>query len=163
MSGGRRARERADAAAAVAVRAAAAAAAGVPPGAGRWARARRRFRRRALLWGLLIGHVLREWSFHGVEALVRSPARRALRVGRRFGDDTLAYFTERLDPAPTRAALAATVRRAKRNKAFETAALDRAGGRRDGGRARPHGGLCVCHPRARRRGQAAATSITGVW
>ena len=30
-----------------------------------------------LLWGLLIGHVLREWSFHGVEALVRSPARRA--------------------------------------------------------------------------------------
>lgn len=74
----------------------------------------------ALVWGLLIGHILREWSYHGVEALVRSPARRALPVARRFGDDALAYVTERLDPAPTRAALAATVRQAKRNKAFET-------------------------------------------
>ena len=72
-----------------------------------------------LLWALLIGQVLREWSFHGVEALVRSPARRALRVAQRFGDDALGYFTERLDPGPTRAALAATVRRAKRNKAFD--------------------------------------------
>src|SRR2546425_13368085 len=41
-----------------------------------------------------------------------------LPVSRGFGDDALAYFTERLDPGPTRAALAATVRRAKRNKAF---------------------------------------------
>jgi hypothetical protein len=72
----------------------------------------------ALLWALLVGHVLREWSFHGVEALVRSPARRALRVTRSFGDDALAYFTERLDPAATRQAVAATVRRAKRNKAL---------------------------------------------
>src|SRR6266851_5583760 len=72
----------------------------------------------ALGWALVVGQVLREWSFHGVEALVRSPARRALRVARAFGDDALAYFTERLDPGPTRAALAATVRRAKRNKAF---------------------------------------------
>jgi len=71
-----------------------------------------------LLWALLVGQVLREWTFHGLEALVRSPARRALRVGRSFGDDALAYFTERLDPEPTRRALAATVRRAKRNKAF---------------------------------------------
>jgi hypothetical protein len=72
----------------------------------------------ALAWALTLGQVLRECSFHAVEALVRSPARRALRVGRGFGDDTLAYFTERLDPGPTRRALAATVRRAKRNKAF---------------------------------------------
>lgn len=71
-----------------------------------------------LVWALVLGQVLRECSFHGVEALVRSPARRALRVARRFGDDTLAYFTERLDPGPTRTALGATVRRAKRNKAF---------------------------------------------
>ena len=71
-----------------------------------------------LVWALLVGHVLREWTFHGLEALVRSPARRALRVPRRFGDDTLAYFTERLDPAATRQAAAATVRRAKRNKAL---------------------------------------------
>jgi len=54
-----------------------------------------------------------------VEALVRSPARRALGVGRGFGDDALAYFTERLAPGPTRQALAATARRAKRNKAFD--------------------------------------------
>jgi len=72
-----------------------------------------------LLWAVLVGHVLREASFHGVEALVRSPARRALRVARRFGDDTLAYFTQRLDPGPTRQALAATIRQAKRNKAFD--------------------------------------------
>ena len=71
-----------------------------------------------LVWALVLGQVLRECSFHGVEALVRSPARRALRVARHFGDDALAYFTERLDPGPTRTALGATVRRAKRNKAF---------------------------------------------
>jgi hypothetical protein len=41
-------------------------------------------------------------------------------VHRGFGDDTLAYFTERLNPAPTRLALAATLRKAKRNKAFDT-------------------------------------------
>ncbi len=72
----------------------------------------------ALLWGLLIGQVLRECAFHGVEALVRSTARRTLGVSTAFGDDALAYFTERLNPAPTRAALARTVRQAKRNKAF---------------------------------------------
>jgi hypothetical protein len=71
-----------------------------------------------LLWGLLIGRILREYAFHGVEALVRSPARRALGVGRPFSDDALGYFTERLAPAPTRAALARTVGQAKRNKAF---------------------------------------------
>jgi hypothetical protein len=72
----------------------------------------------ALVWGLVIGHILREDTFAGVEALVRSTARRALRVSRRFGDDALAYFTERLDPAPTRAAVAGILRRGKRNKAF---------------------------------------------
>ncbi len=72
----------------------------------------------ALLWGLVIGHVLREDAFAGVEALVRSAARRALRVARGFSDDTLAYFTERLDPGPTRAALVGVLRRAKRNKAL---------------------------------------------
>lgn len=36
-----------------------------------------------------------------------------------FSDDTLAYFTEGLDPEVTRPALAATLRHAKRNKAFE--------------------------------------------
>lgn len=73
----------------------------------------------ALLWSLLIGQLLREYAFHALEALVRSTARRALGVSTSFGDDALGYFTERLDPAPTRAALAATLRRAKRHKAFE--------------------------------------------
>jgi len=72
-----------------------------------------------LLWALLIGHVLRQYAFHAVEALVRSPARRWLGVSAAFGDDALGYFTERLNPASTRAALAATLRRAKRNKAFD--------------------------------------------
>jgi hypothetical protein len=51
------------------------------------------------------------------EALVGSTARRNLAVSQAFGDDSLGYFTERLDPAPTRAALAAVLHRAKRNKA----------------------------------------------
>jgi Transposase DDE domain len=72
-----------------------------------------------LLWSLLIGYLLRESSFHAVEALVCSKARRSLGVGRNFGDDALAYFTERLDPEPTRRALADALSQAKRNKAFD--------------------------------------------
>jgi hypothetical protein len=72
-----------------------------------------------LLWALLLGRVLREYSFHAVEALVHSSARRALQVATAFGDDALSYFTERLPAAPTRAALAAVLRQAKRHKAFD--------------------------------------------
>jgi hypothetical protein len=72
-----------------------------------------------LLWALLIGQVLREWSFAAIEALVRSPARRALAVARGFSDDTLGYFTERLRPERTRQALAAVLQQAKRNKGFD--------------------------------------------
>ena len=50
---------------------------------------------------------------------MRSSARRALGIARRFGDDALAYFTERLDPAPTRTALLSILRRAKRGKTFD--------------------------------------------
>jgi hypothetical protein len=71
-----------------------------------------------LLWSLLIAQLLRAWAFHAIESLV-AMARRALAVSCSFGDDTLAYFTERLHPGPTRAALLGVVRRAKRNKAFE--------------------------------------------
>lgn len=74
---------------------------------------------RQLVWSVLIGSVLRETSFHAVEALICSKARRALQVGREFGDDALAYFTERLDPSPTRMALASALSQAKRNKAFD--------------------------------------------
>ena len=48
---------------------------------------------------------------------------RQLGLSTRFGDDTLGYFTERLNVAPTRSALASVVRRAKRNKAFQDSAL----------------------------------------
>ena len=74
---------------------------------------------RRLLWAMLISRLLRETSFHAVEQLVRSSACRALCVSTSFGDDALGYFTERLDPGPTRAALRDAVRLAKRNKAFD--------------------------------------------
>ncbi|MFN3743017.1 MAG: hypothetical protein ACK4VW_10200 [Anaerolineales bacterium] len=66
--------------------------------------------------------MLREYSFHGVEALARL-ARQALDISTVFGDDTLGYFTERLDPTPTRMALAQAALRAKRNKAFASSAF----------------------------------------
>lgn len=72
---------------------------------------------RALVWGLVIGHILREDAFAGVDALIRGAAR-ALAVGRRFSHDTLAYVTARMDPGPTRAALSRIARQAKRNKAL---------------------------------------------
>jgi hypothetical protein len=67
-----------------------------------------------------MGQLLRACNFLAVERLVRSSARHALAVCQSFGDDALAYFTERLDPTFTRAALAQVLRQAKRNKAFET-------------------------------------------
>lgn len=73
----------------------------------------------ALVWSLLIGQLLRACNFLAVERLVRSSARPALAVSQSFGDDALAYFTERLDPSFTRDALARVLRQAKRNKAFE--------------------------------------------
>jgi len=73
---------------------------------------------RTLLWSMLIARLLREISFHAVEQLVHSCCR-ALCVPQSFGDDALGYFTERLDPAVTRAALIGVLHRAKRNKAFQ--------------------------------------------
>lgn len=86
------------------------------PGDGR---ARPQIPARHLVWSILIGCVLRESSFHAVEALIGSKARRALDVGHAFGDDALAYFTERLAPKPTRDALCTALSQAKRNKAFD--------------------------------------------
>jgi hypothetical protein len=72
-----------------------------------------------LLWSLLIARILREIGFHAVEQLVHSAHCASLGVQQAFGDDALGYFTERLNPAVTRAALVRTLHRAKRNKAFE--------------------------------------------
>lgn len=73
-----------------------------------------------LLWAMVIGTILRKNSHHGLEALARGQARSSLKIGRQFGDDALAYFTERLDPDPLRQALAGVLRQAKRNKAFDS-------------------------------------------
>ena len=73
----------------------------------------------ALLWGLIMGVLLRRVAFAGIEALVGSRARRALDVSPRFGDDALGYFTARLDPEVTRRGAVTAVRQAKRHKAFD--------------------------------------------
>jgi hypothetical protein len=74
---------------------------------------------RTLIWSWLIGCILRECSFHGVEFLARSRAKRGLGIGRGFSDDTLAYFTERLSLDTVRRALASVLRAVKRGKAFD--------------------------------------------
>lgn len=71
-----------------------------------------------LVWALLMARLLRVPSFYGLEGLVHL-ASGPLGVRTSFGDDTLAYFTERLSVARLRQALVALLRRAKRNKAFE--------------------------------------------
>jgi hypothetical protein len=72
-----------------------------------------------LLGALLAGRWLRETSFFAIEQLVSDAGPRRLGLQAGFGDDTLSYFTERLNPAHTRQALIDTLHRAKRNKAFE--------------------------------------------
>jgi len=72
-----------------------------------------------LLWALLLGQWLRQTSFFAIEQLVNDAGPRKLGLQTGFGDDALSYFTERLDPAPTRQALIEVLHRAKRNKAFE--------------------------------------------
>lgn len=100
---------------------------------------------KALVWAQLIGWILRECSFHAIEALVRSSSS-ALGVSHRFGDDALSYFTERLDPAPTRTALVTILKQTKRNKAFDDSAF--IGFAIDGtGAARCRDqGCAMCHP-----------------
>lgn len=107
----------------------------------------------ALLWAMLIGTLLRENSYHAVQWWARSKARRRLGVSQRFSNDALAYFAERLDPEPTRIALATAVRRAKRNKAFERCryiglALDGSTGGRCSER-----GCELCHPILNEQGE----------
>ena len=81
-------------------------------------RTRPQIRATDLVWAQLSCQILQKTSFHDVERLVRSGAARELTLNRVFSEDSLAYFNARLDPQPTRAALAATAKRAKRNKVF---------------------------------------------
>jgi len=101
---------------------------------------------RDLVWALPIRTLLQAPSFAQTGWLVHSPARSALGVSCGFGDDALAYFTKRLDPEVTRKALAAVLKQAKRNKAFENRA--RIGLALDGtGAGYTHKAPCaLCHP-----------------
>jgi hypothetical protein len=100
-----------------------------------------------LYWSLQIGQILRVSSFHGVEALVGSVPPGSLKVAVKFSDDTLDYFTERLDPDVTRQAAAQAILRAKRNKAFDgTAFIGLAIDGTSGGHCRDqHCSLCRPH------------------
>lgn len=106
---------------------------------------RARIPARDLMWAQVAAEILRDGSFHAIERLVCSTARRGMGVASRFGDDALGYFTERQDLSAVRAALGAVVRRAKRNKAFDGAR--RVGLAIDGtGVARCEQGRCeLCH------------------
>ena len=74
---------------------------------------------RDIVWAVVLGRILRVPSFFRLEWLVHSPVRAEMGVQTPFGDDALGYCTERMDPEATRVALAAALRQAKRNKAFE--------------------------------------------
>jgi hypothetical protein len=74
---------------------------------------------RVLLWALLVGRMLRQCSFLGVEQTVQAAGCRALGLQQPFSNDALNYFVERLDPSVTRQHLLAVLRQAKRNKAFQ--------------------------------------------
>src|SRR3974390_715875 len=110
----------------------------------------------ALLWALLLGQILRQSSFHAVEALVRSSARRNLSIAAPFCDDTLGYFTERLDPGPTRKALLSLIHGAKRNKAFDDCRWIGVAIDGTGAGWRTHQGCPLCRPQ-----QKAAKQIQG--
>jgi Transposase DDE domain len=99
-----------------------------------------------LVWAVVIGHILRVVSFLRLEWWAHSCARAEWGVQHRFGDDVLAYCAERMDPETTRVALAAALRQAKRNKAFENSrfiglALDGTGAGRTYKEPCP-----LCHP-----------------
>ena len=114
-----------------------------------------------LLWALLMGKVLRVSSWHGLEDLV-AVAAGPLGVGRRFGDDALVYFMERLSAPRLRQALARVVRRSKRNKVFENSALL---GRALDGTGAGRSGACrcaLCHPQGSGYGhKLSAISVVG--
>lgn len=70
-----------------------------------------------LVWAQVTCQILQMTSFHGVERIVRR-ASSGMFLSRKFSEDSLGYCNERLDPNSTREALAATLKRAKRNKDF---------------------------------------------
>ena len=76
-----------------------------------------------LSWALLVGGILRLGSSNRLEWLAHCGHRKDLGLTRKFGDDALAYFTERVDPEVIRHRSADTLKLAKCNKVFEEAAF----------------------------------------
>ena len=76
-----------------------------------------------LSWALLVGGILRLGSANRLEWLAHCGHRKDLGLTRKFGDDALAYFTERVDPEVIRHRSADTLKLAKCNKVFEEAAF----------------------------------------
>src|SRR5258708_20008826 len=68
---------------------------------------------------MVVGRVVRENYFYGIEQIVRVAGCRVLGMEQSFSNDALSYFVERLDPAISRSALIEVVRQAKRGKAFQ--------------------------------------------
>lgn len=100
----------------------------------------------SLSWGLLLGAILRLNSAHRLEWLARAADRKETGLATGFGDDALAYFTERVDPEVLRHRAAATLKLAKCNKVFEGTAfiglaIDGTGAGRTTKEACP-----LCHP-----------------
>jgi hypothetical protein len=77
---------------------------------------------RDLLWSMLAGTMLRIGSALGTARIIAMADATRTGVARCFCDDSLAYFTERLDVSVLRTTLYDLVRRAKRAKAFDTTA-----------------------------------------
>lgn len=85
------------------------------PGDGR---ARPQISAKELVRAQIGAHVLRIFSFHGIERLVTGGAARDLGSNRVFSEDTLAYFNARLEPGGSREALIGVAKQVKRNKVF---------------------------------------------
>lgn len=101
-----------------------------------------------LVCALLSGIVLRAAAYSRIEQLSKSGTRWPVSGRQRFGDDTLSYFTERMDPAAVRQALVGVARRAKRNKALAKGPGRLVGLAVDGSRAGrfTKGGCSLCRP-----------------
>lgn len=76
-----------------------------------------------LSWSLLLGGILRLVSANRLEWLANFADLKDLGLTRKFGDDALAYFTERVDPEVIRRRVAETLKLAKANKVFEGTAF----------------------------------------
>ena len=74
---------------------------------------------KSIVWAIVVSVVLRKSTFLAIQRTVRSIILKSLPITRRFSDDTLHYFCERVNVEATRTALISVLRWAKRGKAFD--------------------------------------------